>query len=51
MRLIIVLGVLLVALTGWIVWNNPERIDLDSAARADVDRQRARVRRRRRSNN
>ncbi|WP_029889852.1 alpha/beta fold hydrolase [Polycyclovorans algicola] len=39
MRLIIVLGVLLVALTGWIVWNNPERIDLDSAARADVDMQ------------
>lgn len=37
MRLFIVLGVLLVALTGWIVWNNPERQDLNSAARAGVD--------------
>ena len=37
MRLLIVLGVLLVALTGWIVWNNPERKDLDSEVRAQVD--------------
>ena len=36
MRLLIILGVLLVAGTAWIVWHNPERETLDARARSGV---------------